>query len=364
MDSVHTLVFWQPIASPHQEAFLEAVARRFPGVVLLGVERSLPPEREAQGWRTARQTQVRVVELGRPGVRADLESLDGHDAVHVFSGFFSHPLVWAGFRRLAGSRAHCVIYSEAPEQPPATGWLKRLRGRLLVTRWARRIACVLAIGGVGCEFFARVGVPGDKIIPFGYYLDVPPLTPPPFPGTVAAPVRFVVAGQLIPRKGVDMLLDACAGLPAAGWSLEIYGSGPELGRLVQRTDRLRLADRVRFHGVVPQDALRAILAAADCAVVPSRFEGWGMVVSEALGAGTPVICTERCGAAALVNSVGDGMRVVTADVRGLAGALAASLAHGRPRPEERLRIRDAMAASASADVAAERFLVQVAALHG
>lgn len=363
MGSVNTIVFWQPIASPHQEAFLEAIARRFPGEVILGVERSLPPDRMRQGWRPPRHAGIRVVDLASPHARADLESRDGPDAVHVFSGFFSHPLVWSGFRRLSRSRARCVVYSEAPEQPPATGWLKRLRARLLMARWARRIACVLAIGGVGGEFFARVGVPAAKIVPFGYYLDVPPLSPP-APSGPTEPFRFVAAGQLIRRKGIDLLLDACARLPAAGWTLEIYGAGPEQGRLVRQMERLGLAERVAFLGVVPQDTVSTAAAEADCVVVPSRFDGWGMVASEALGAGTPVICTAACGAAALAEVVGPGLRVVAAEARGLAAAVAAALAAGRPRPEEKLRIRNAMAASASADVAVKRFLVQVAALHG
>jgi glycosyltransferase involved in cell wall biosynthesis len=363
MSRTASIVFWQPIASLHQEAFLEAVARRFPGEVILGVERALPADRIEQGWRPPQQTLVRVVDLSRPDVRVDLERRDGPDALHVFSGFFSHPLVWSGFRRLAGSRARLVVYSEAPEQPPATGWLKRLRGRLLMARWARRIACVLAIGGVGCEFFARVGVPAEKIVPFGYFLDVPPLSAAPSPSPTDA-FRFVAAGQLVRRKGIDLLLEACVGMPSDGWNLEIYGDGPERNRLGALADRLGLAERLRFHGVVPQAAVSAAVAGADCAVVPSRFDGWGMVASEALGAGTPVLCTESCGAAALADVVGPGLRVVTADRRGLAGALAASLAAGRPRPEDRHRLRDAMAASASADAAAERFLVRAAGCHG
>jgi len=362
MSRPQSVVFWQPIASPHQEAFLEAVARRFSGEVVLGVERALPVDRAAQGWRPPRHDHVHVVGLGEPGVRAALERRDGPDTVHVFSGFFSHPLVWSGFRRLSRSRARLVVYAEAPEQRATTGWLKRLRGRLLMARWARRIACVLAIGGVGCEFFARVGVPAEKIVPFGYYLDVPPLVAAhPAP---AAPFRVVAAGQLIRRKGIDLLLDACAGLSAGGWSLEVYGAGPERSRLVRRMERLGLAERVAFPGAVPQEALAPAVAGADCVVVPSRFDGWGMLVSESLGAGTPVICTRACGAAALASVVGSGMRVVAADARELAAALASALAVGRPRPEDRLLIRDAMAATASAEAAAERFLATVGRLHG
>ena len=167
-------------------------------------------------------------------------------SLHVFSGFFSHPLVWSGFRRLAPSQARLAIFSEAPEQPWATGWIKRLRGSMLAARWASRFAFVLAIGGVGCEFFSGIGFPEDKVLPFGYYLDVPPLAA---TGEVRADdrlVRFVSAGQLIQRKGVDILVESCASLPARGWTLDIFGDGPQRSRLERRVHALGLADRIQI----------------------------------------------------------------------------------------------------------------------
>ena len=295
--TVTRIVFWQPIDSPHQEAFLEEVGRQFPGEVILGVERSLPPDRFAQGWRQPRHDHVAVVDVSIAANHALLASHATDDSLHVFSGFFSHPLVWSGFRRLAGSAARLVMYSEAPEQPLLTGWLKRLRGRVIAGRWAGRFAFVLAIGGVGCEFFEQIGFPRERILPFGYYTGVPPLPSDASRQEDDRPVRLVSAGQLIRRKGIDMLVEACGTLPAAGWRLDIYGDGPERPRLERLAARWGLADRVTFRGAVPNGVVQEALAAADGAILPSRFDGWGMLVSEALAAGTPAICTDRCGAA-------------------------------------------------------------------
>lgn len=147
---VSRIIFWQPFASPHQEAFLEAVAEQFPGEVILGVERDLPPERVAQGWQRPNHKKVRVVDISVLKNHAWLANYRDADSLHVFTGFFSHPLVWSGFRKLASSEAKLAIYSEAPEQPLLTGWIKLLRGRLLARRWESRFAFVLAIGGIGC----------------------------------------------------------------------------------------------------------------------------------------------------------------------------------------------------------------------
>jgi glycosyltransferase involved in cell wall biosynthesis len=349
---IDRIIFWQPFASPHQEAFLEAVAEQFPGEVILGVESDLPTERIAQGWRKPEYKRVRVVDISNPENHTALASHRGPDSLHVFTGFFSHPLVWAGFHKLKSSQARLAIYSEAPEQPLLTGWLKRLRGRWLAARYAKRFAFVLAIGGIGCEFFGRIGFPQEKIVPFGYYLAVPPL-----PTEPAEPqdgvFRFVSGGQLIHRKGIDLLIKASATLPQTGWHLDIYGDGPERCSLEQLAEQRGVADRISFLGRVPNEAVRNALAAADCAVLPSRFDGWGALVSEALAVGTPTICTESCGAATLLAASPGSVTVAT--VEPLAAALSAALEAGLAGPSRRQQCHDLLAAHGSAEVAANHF---------
>ena len=359
MEPRPTIIFWQPIASPHQEAFLEAVAERVAAAhgveVILGVERDMPPERSAQGWQRPSHKHLKVVDISVPANHAALAAHDTAASLHVFSGFFSHPLVWAGFRRLAPTPARLAIFSEAPEQPWQTGWLKRLRGRVLAARWAHRFAFVLAIGGVGCEFFSRIGFPKETIVPFGYFLDVPPLAAAASSRPADGIVRFVSAGQLIHRKAIDVLLRACGELPAVGWLLDCYGAGPERPRLEQMVGSLGLADRVAFHGVVSNDDVRSALTRADCAVLPSRFDGWGMLVNESLAAGTPVICTAECGAAVLVSSARLGSVVQSDSVAALSAALSHAIARGPVKPQDRAAINADAAAHMSAPWAAARF---------
>jgi glycosyltransferase involved in cell wall biosynthesis len=244
---------------------------------------------------------VKVVNISSPANHAALAAHSGPDSLHVFSGFFSHPLVWSGFRSLAPSQAKLAIYSEAPEQPPLTGWLKRLRGRWLAARWSSRVAFVLAVGGIGCEFFSAIGFPKSKIIPFGYYVAETPA--PAAQREHDGVFRFISAGQLIHRKGIDLLIRACATLPQTGWQLDVYGDGPERPSLERLSSSLQLSDRISFRGTLPNDRLRAAIAAADCAVLPSRFDGWGMLVNEALAVGTPIICTTACGSASILNQI-------------------------------------------------------------
>jgi glycosyltransferase involved in cell wall biosynthesis len=97
----------------------------------------------------------------------------------------------------------------------------------------------------------------------------------------------VFAGRHIPEKRVPALVPAMALLP--GLRAEIYGDGPERAPVLKLIDELGLGDRVVAPGFVPAEAVEGALARALCLVLPSRREGYGLVVVEACAAGTPAV---------------------------------------------------------------------------
>lgn len=108
---------------------------------------------------------------------------------------------------------------------------------------------------------------------------------------------FLFSGSLITRKGVDLVAKAFVRLAReiSGVRLKIVGDG-ELRESLAQTLR-PVSERVEFAGFKDWDELPAEYAAADVLCVPSRYDGWGLVVPEGLAAGLPVIATDRMGAA-------------------------------------------------------------------
>jgi glycosyltransferase involved in cell wall biosynthesis len=81
-------------------------------------------------------------------------------------------------------------------------------------------------------------------------------------------------------------------------SLLVYaGEGPQRGELAREAARLSVAERVRFLGFVNQSHLPAVYTAADVMVLPSEYEPFAVVVNEAFCCGTPVVASDRVGAA-------------------------------------------------------------------
>ena len=112
---------------------------------------------------------------------------------------------------------------------------------------------------------------------------------------------LLFAGKLIPLKRVDLVLEALAVLKrqrpelAARTRLWIAGDGPLRAELEARAAAEGL--NVSFLGFVNQSALPAVYAAADCLVLPSQWETWGLVVNEAFACGLPASVSERAGCA-------------------------------------------------------------------
>ena len=108
---------------------------------------------------------------------------------------------------------------------------------------------------------------------------------------------FLFSGSLIPRKGVDLLARAFVRLARefSNVRLQIVGDGESRDALMETLQPV--SDRVEFLGFKDWAELPNCYTRADILCVPSRYDGWGLVVPEGLAAGLPVIGTDRMGSA-------------------------------------------------------------------
>jgi glycosyltransferase involved in cell wall biosynthesis len=170
------------------------------------------------------------------------------------------------------------------------GTRDRLIFRTMVPRSARRAACVLAVSELTKrDLIELYDIPEERIVvtPNG----VDPAFTPNGPSADGEPYALFV-GALQPRKDATAAIEALALLGNGAPRLVVVGQDKG-GRAEaeQAVERNGLGGRVEFRGHVPQDELAALYRGAVCLVFPSRYEGFGLPVVEAMASGTPVVAT-------------------------------------------------------------------------
>ncbi|MCL6298246.1 glycosyltransferase family 4 protein [Streptomyces kronopolitis] len=171
------------------------------------------------------------------------------------------------------------------------------------------------------------------------------------PGADPAPVAagtdgatgLLCVASVTPRKGQHLLVEALAQIAELPWRCTFVGGlagAPDyVGRLRRRVDDLGLGDRITFTGPLAGAELDAAYAAADLLLLASYAETYGMVVTEALGRGIPVLATDVDGVPEAVGRAADGtvpgILVPPGQPSALAGALRDWL--GQPRLRGRLK---------------------------
>lgn len=296
--------------------------------------------RGARGlWPLLRDADIIHTHDRRAGLFArPLGRLRGKQSVHTFHG-------------LPHEIAHLVGRPDAPLAPgvPARRAVWLLYGYLRIERLLTKLGAVVVPSRAVAEFLVEHGFERRRVRVISNGVDVRRLEPSP------AHTPFVVgtAGILEHRKGIDILLAACA---AAGIPLrvEIFGDGSLRTELQGQADSLGL-DAI-FHGEVAD--VRARLENLDLFVLASRDENLPIALLEAMAAARPVVATAVGGVSELVEDDVSGLLVEPDDVASLAAAIA-GLATDTARREDLARAGAHRVAARFSDVAMARATIRL-----
>jgi glycosyltransferase involved in cell wall biosynthesis len=316
MTHLHSVAFITIVPSPYQRDLLAALSSRADvDLSVYYMERASPdspwPEAPLRPYERILPGFWVPFSAARVHVNWSFPKLEGFDAV-VLSSFTSWTGQWLMRRGLKGKR--WLFWGER---------LRKQSNRLRESA-QRRLAAPLAgaagIVGVGraAERDYATRFPGTRHFCIPYHCDLTAFIDAPR-SEPAASVRFLFCGQMIRRKGVDLLLSAFDRLVQKGLDVELHLVGREasLPHFLS-TVSPAAKDRIRYEGFQPPAILPRFFARADAFVLPSRHDGWGVVVNQALGAGLPVITSDAVGAGQdLVEHEVNGLHVRAGDVSAL-----------------------------------------------
>ncbi|MBB01750.1 MAG: group 1 glycosyl transferase [Planctomyces sp.] len=233
-----------------------------------------------------------------PGIADKLDSLDS-DLV-VICGYIGLTNQLA-MRHLVRNKRPWCFWGEIP------GFRDRgLVGRKIRSLLQRPLRSASGVAAVGSraveaykELLSELNADSTPVHNIPYHCDLDPFHDARVRrASGSGPVNFLYCGQLIERKGVDLLLAAFCKLIEEGSDarLTLAGEGP-LRTEMEKTLTPEAREHVRFLGFQPVGKLPEIFSRADVFVLPSRHDGWGVVINQALASALPVIATSNVGAA-------------------------------------------------------------------
>ncbi|WCB96590.1 glycosyltransferase [Baekduia alba] len=297
------LLFLRPGQTGGREAYARELARALrvarPDLELVGL---VGADAAGDGWwrelldrvvvlpwvtagSSARWAAGEAVGIAGAGRRARVDVLHGVGNFGALGGPFARVLT-----------VHDVLFKRRPELVPP---LMRVGTNALMTPAARRAHRVIADShATATDVVELLGVRSERV-------EVIPLALGMLPsagadagraraavGAAGRPIVLCVAGDF-QHKNLPALLDVWGALPGDDRPLLVYvGPGTDAGALPARVRAAGLDDDVRVLGAVPRELLEDLYAAAGALALPTRFEGFGLPVLEAMARGVPVVCSD------------------------------------------------------------------------
>jgi glycosyltransferase involved in cell wall biosynthesis len=154
----------------------------------------------------------------------------------------------------------------------------------------------LAIGGEKVkDYYMEIGFKNSVFYNFGYFSEVSYVNR--VSNQESNNIRFLFVGQLIPRKGIEKLVDIIKYLnnnfPEKNWTFEIIGEGKLSNYLLNEIAKLD-NNKIKYLGLINNsEELNTRYFNSDILIVPSIFDGWGAVVSEGISAGLAIIASDN-----------------------------------------------------------------------
>ena len=324
------IITWQPVLTDHQAYTYEEMQRQSGMPVIAMVTKLEDETRRAQGWSDTKVNNLQRCLIPNRGFffKGISTLIKNRDQVHIFGSAFGDPrlilLLW--FSTML--RIECYLVSE-PYSPVSFGYFTdriflfdRIKNFLRPYVYKGyglllkgRLSGVFTISDLAFSQYKKAGISEKKLFPFGYF--IPAVTGGDnYEISQSKRFRIVFVGSLIPRKGLSVLIEAVLLAIEKGvdFQLDVYGPGDPSGFAFDD-------DRIFYKGLIPFGDTQIYLRGYDLFVLPSHYDGWGVVINEAIYSDVPVVCSDQVGARTLVETFGVGMVSKCGDVQELADVL-------------------------------------------
>lgn len=318
------VIIWMNIPSHHQSSFFEALRGSGVNLIVRYYDKTILEMRKTQGWTTPRLNDWEA--FVQPNLNALKTIPDFKKYLHVVPGYGS------SFTRklssfLSKENVEWAHWSECSRF--GIKWFLSYP----LKKWYGNLVSNHALGAFGQgimaqEDFTWWGIPKEKIGILFYAREKPAKT---FELNEETKDKFngknvfLYIGSLCHRKGIDVLIKSFLSInryERKDWVLVFVGADLRNGEYQKLASNFNNDGEVIFLEPIPSDQIWGLFPISKVFILPSRFDGWGVVLNEAASMGLALIGSDRVGAAHHLISPGiNGFRVRSGDINSLRSAL-------------------------------------------
>lgn len=289
-------VFWQNVVSIHQSAFLKALSEAHE-VTLVAAE-YLDSQRKGDGWDVPSMGDVRIIVS--PTEEDILQLMSKPDVNHVFSGIDAYPMVFHAFKEGVKRGVKVSVFLEPYDWRGFKGFVRRIKYCLLFKLYGNRINHIFTTGNTGIKAYLKAGASQCKLHQWGYFTEDKNVEENVDPMVVKAASNpsLLFVGRLDENKNIISVLNIFPEIQPYVDAFDIVGRGP-LEDVVR--EKAKCFSKIKVHGMLQNEEVQRRMSRNDYLILPSKYDGWGAVVNEALSQGMRVLCSDTCGAEILLD---------------------------------------------------------------
>lgn len=316
------LVIWMNQPSHHQAQFFDELNEKCEYFQVYYYDK-IPSTRSEMGWNKDFQIKSYEKYINHQEFKINLDELKKY--IHILPGY-GHPLLLKLRNEFSKNGIKWIHWSEKASQ--GWKWYISYPRKFLHSYYVNKYALgALAIGEHAKKDFIKWGINENKIEILPYSFNTMEKVKPDseiikFKANRKA---FLFVGRLYPLKGIDLLIKAFTQTykDHPEWCLILVGNEKEGYNYRKLVSDLGIESQVLFRGVIPVQDISSAYYACEIFVLPSRYDGWGMVVNEAICCGLPVIVSDAVGASTHLATKDNGLIFKSADVIELANHMKA-----------------------------------------
>lgn len=343
------IIIWQNIISIHQSAFIKALSNVCD--VTLIVEKAISNSRKQNGWSQPNMGKAKIL-ISPQLYEINRIITENKNEIHFISG-----INWV-FRKeklmkiLIQHKCKIICYSEPYNWRGILGLFRYIKYLILIIKFRNSISGLLTTGEYGFKCFKLAGFPSSKIYNWGYFTEQNNIyNDCNFIKNKKARLLFV--GSINENKNIILLSKVCKSISTNFESLFIIGNGPSEKKLLRIISG---CNNISFLGALPNQEVLHFMRRSDILILPSKYDGWGAVVNEALQSGMRVVVSKNCGSSVLINNSMRGEILKSLNKKKLCNAILNQAKIGGQSPEDRLKIINWCKSSISGEKASEYFM--------